>query len=214
MEEQVENEAKRDTVYAPPQQGSTTKLANIISNITNPLFVFLPTTLLIVIHTAPDIRSALLWWVVMVVGISLAPLLFIWQGVRRGRYSDHHVSQREQRLVPLLFGLMCVLIVFGLLLLLHVSRPLIAVLVALILVCCISIAVTQYWKISLHLVGMAGAVTSLGVIVGPLFYWLAPLVVLVGWARWQVRAHSVLQAVAGTLLAVFVTVVVCQLFGV
>lgn len=212
MEEQVED--KKVFTHSASQEGTATRLAHIISNISNPLFVFLPTTLLIVINTTSNIWSALLWWAVMVVGISFAPLLFIWQGVRRGRYSDHHISRREQRLVPLLFGLACVIIVFILLLFLHASRPLIAVLVALILVCCISIVVTQYWKISLHLVGMAGAVTALGVIVGPLFYCLAPLVVLVGWARWQVHAHSVLQAIAGTILAVSVTLIVCKLFGV
>lgn len=212
MKEQVDEQ--EIFAHSLDQQGIATKAALFISSITNPLLVFLPTTLLIVLHTAPNVESALLWWAVMVIGVSLAPLLFIRQGVRSGRYSDHHISKREQRLIPLLFGLACVLIVFVLLLLLHVSRPLIAVLVALILVVCITIVVTQYWKISLHLVGMAGAVTALGLMVDPLFYWCAPLVLLVGWARWQVHAHSVLQAIAGTILAVSVTLIVCKLFGV
>ncbi|GCE09536.1 hypothetical protein KDAU_68650 [Dictyobacter aurantiacus] len=49
---------------------------------------------------------------------------------------------------------------------------------------------------------------------GPRLLALSPLVFLVGWARWQVRAHTVLQAIAGTCLAIVVTVVTFQLFGI
>jgi membrane-associated phospholipid phosphatase len=59
---------------------------------------------------------------------------------------------------------------------------------------------------------MAGAVIVLGLVVGPLFYLLSPLVLLVGWARWQVRAHTPLQAFAGTALAIGVTVAIFELF--
>jgi membrane-associated phospholipid phosphatase len=41
---------------------------------------------------------------------------------------------------------------------------------------------------------------------------LAPLVPLVGWARWQVRAHTVAQAVVGALIAVAVTLGTFWLF--
>jgi hypothetical protein len=69
-------------------------VATSISAVTNPLFVAIPTLGIIAIHTAPDPLQGLFWWGVTVVGISLAPLLFIARGVRAGRYSDHHVSVR------------------------------------------------------------------------------------------------------------------------
>ncbi len=43
---------------------------------------------------------------------------------------------------------------------------------------------------------------------------LAPLVPLVGWARWQLRAHTVAQAVAATMLAIVITLGTFWLFGV
>jgi hypothetical protein len=61
---------------------------------------------------------------------------------------------------------------------------------------------------------MAGAVTVLVLLFGPLFLLLSPLVVLVGWARWKVRSHTLLQALAGTALAVSVTVTLFWMFGV
>lgn len=189
-------------------------LAHIISEVSNPLFVALPTFLVIALVTAPDVPHALLWWAVAILGISIAPFLFILRGVRRGRYSDHHVSVREQRFIPLLFGLGSMVASFVLLYYLSVSRVLIATVTAVIVACGISLLITRYWKISLHLVGMAGAVTVFVLLFGPRFLLLSPLVALVGWARWQVQAHTALQACVGASLAIGVTVAIFRLFGV
>lgn len=197
----------------PSSQGLWGWLAHIISEISNPLLVALPTFLIIALSSAPDVSHALLWWMVAVLGVSIAPLLFVWRGVRKGHYSDHHVSKREQRFIPLLFGLGCMAAAFILLYFLGTSRVLIATVTAVIVACGISLLITRHWKISLHLVGMAGAVTVFTLMFGPRLLLLSPLVALVAWARWQVRAHTVLQALAGTALAVSVTVAVFWLFG-
>ncbi len=181
------------------------RLAQILSELFNPLVVALPTFLGIALVTAPDLLHALLWWVVTVLGVSIAPTLFVLRGVRSGRYTDHHVSVREQRLVPLLFGAACVVIAFILLLALHASRPLIATMTAVIVVVLLATLITRFWKISLHLVGIAGAVTAYTLLFGPLFLFLSPLALLAGWARWRVGAHTPWQAVAGVALAVSLT---------
>jgi hypothetical protein len=190
------------------------RLAHIISEVSNPLFVALPTFLVIALVSAPDVPHALLWWVVAIIGISIAPFLFILRGVRQGHYSDHHVSVREQRFIPLLFGLGCMAASFILLYYFHASQVLIATVTAVIVACSISLLITRYWKISLHLVGMAGAVTVFALLFGPRFLVLSPLVVLVGWARWQVQAHTALQACVGASLAIGVTVAIFWLFRV
>ena len=194
--------------------GSDLRLARAISEVANPIFVAPPIFFAIALHTAPDILHALLWWVITVVGISAAPLVFILCGVRLGHYSDHHVSIREQRIVPLLFTIGCVILVFILLITLHASRPLIATVTAVLAACTIAAVITRYWKISFHLVGVAGAVTIFWLVFGSLAAVLVPMVVLVAWARWRVGAHTPLQALAGTVLAVSVTVGTCWLFGI
>jgi membrane-associated phospholipid phosphatase len=189
-------------------------LAHVISEISNPLFIALPTFFVIALMTAPNLLHAILWWIIAVLGISVAPFLFIMQGVRKGKLTDHHVSKREQRLVPLVFGLVCMVLSFVFLYLFRASPVLIATVVAVIVACVISLIVTKYWKISLHLVGMAGAVTVFVILFGPRLLVLSPLVLLIGWARWQVRAHTIYQAIAGTILAVVVTVATFFLFGI
>jgi membrane-associated phospholipid phosphatase len=133
-------------------------------------------------------------------------------GVRRGTFTDQHLSLREQRILPLVFGLVCAAAVFVVLFLLHASLALIATLSAIFLGGIITLLITRHWKISMHLVGMAGSATVLSLVYGPIFLLLAPLVLLVGWARWRVGAHTPLQAVAGVALAVGVTLVIFFLF--
>jgi hypothetical protein len=190
------------------------RLAHLISEVANPLYVALPTFAVIALVSAPGILTALLWWVVAVVGISVAPLLFVLHGVRRGHYSDHHVSIRKQRFIPLLFGLGTMVGAFALLLILHASRVLIATVAAVIVALIIATVITRFWKISLHLVGMTGAVTVCVLLFGPFFLFLSPLVLIVAWARYQVGAHTLLQALAGAALAVSVTVTIFLVFGV
>jgi membrane-associated phospholipid phosphatase len=190
------------------------RLAHGISEVTNPLFVACPTLFAVAVAHAPDLLHAILWWFIAVGGIAVAPFLFVLHGVKRGHYSDHHVSRREQRLIPLLFGLGSIGIAFLLLLFLHTSPLLMATVTAVIVVLLIATVITRFWKISLHLVGMAGAVTVCVVVFGPRFLLLAPLVVLVAWARWKVGAHTPLQAVAGLVLAIGVTLLLFWVWGV
>lgn len=191
-----------------------TRLAQIVSEISNPLFVALPTFGVLALHTAPDPARALLWWIVTTLGITAAPLIFIAQGVRRQRYANRHLPVREERFVPLLFGLACACLAFALLLLLHASSTLLATIVAALVTGAIAGLITRYWKISFHLIGIAGAVTVFVLVFGALSYLLVPLVMLVGWARWEVRAHTFLQALMGAALAVAVTVAIFRLLGV
>lgn len=65
-----------------------------------------------------------------------------------------------------------------------------------------------------EIVGMAGMVTAFVFLLGPYSLVLSPLVLLVGWARWKVHAHTIAQAVAGTFLAVVVTTGIFFLFRV
>jgi hypothetical protein len=203
-----------ETAPVGTEQFTTHRVATAVSSITNPLFVAIPTFLVIALSTAPNPLQGLLWWGITVLGFSLAPLLFIAKGVRSGRYSDHHVSERSQRLIPLLFGIGCVIVVFLILLSLHTSSALVATVTASLITAVIATVVTRFWtKISFHLIGIAGTATVFTFLFGIGAVPLYPLVFLVAWARWRVQAHTVFQACAGTVLAVVVTLVVFWLFG-
>jgi hypothetical protein len=191
------------------------RVAQAISRVTNPLFLVPPVFLFVAVKTAPDLLHALLWWAMICLGLSAAPILFIRDGVRRGHYDDVHVSVRSQRTIPLLFGLACMALVFLLLVVLHATPALIATVTAALLSLVIATAITHYgkWKISLHLVGISGSVTVLCLLASPVFLCLSPLVALVGWARWKVQGHTLAQAFAGAALALLLTVATFKIFG-
>jgi hypothetical protein len=106
-------------------------------------------------------------------------------------------------------------VVFTVLLWLAVPPVLLATVVASLVAVALSLIITQVlrFKISLHMVGSAGALTTCLLLFGPPLLLLTPLVLCIGWARWRVRAHTLLQAGVGTLLAILVTLVVFWLFG-
>jgi hypothetical protein len=90
----MEHTTKTTEQYTPSQE-LWRRTAHRISHIANPLFVAIPTFLLVALRTAPGIGQAFLWWTVIVIGLSVAPFLFVLQGVRRGSLSDSLLSIRE-----------------------------------------------------------------------------------------------------------------------
>jgi hypothetical protein len=190
-------------------------LAERVSQLTNPAFVALPTFLAVALRTAPTRSSGLLWWAVTTVGISAAPLLHVYRGVRAGRYSDQHLSRRHERLIPFVVGLAGAGSALVVLLVSHASRAFLAAVAAVLIGAALAMAITHgaRWKISLHVAGISGAVTVLTLLFGWPALLLAPLVPLVGWARWQLGAHTPAQAISACLISVVVTVVTFGLFG-
>ncbi len=168
------------------------------------------------LRTAPAIPSGLLWWLVTSLGISIAPLLHVYVGVRAGRYRDHHLSLRQERLIPFVVGIVGASSALALLLLSHASRAFLATVTAVVVGAALAMGITHgaRWKISLHVSGIVGAITVLALVFGWPALLLVPLVPLVGWARWRLGAHTPAQAVAAMLISVAVTVAAFWLLGV
>jgi membrane-associated phospholipid phosphatase len=64
----------------------------------------------------------------------------------------------------------------------------------------VALAVTSFWKISIHAAAARGTVACLATLVSPWWLFLAPLVVLTGWARVEVHHHTKEQVVVGALV--------------
>jgi membrane-associated phospholipid phosphatase len=166
------------------------------------------------LSTAATVTEGLGWFAIIGVGL-LVPFGVIWWGVKKGALTDVHVSRRSQRLIPLLVSLVALSGMLAGLLVLSASRPLVATLVAIIVEFALAILITQgaTYKISLHIDSAAGAVTVYCLLVGTVFLALAPLVVLIAWARWKLEAHTPLQSICGAALGVVVTITTFWLFG-
>lgn len=148
---------------------------------------------------APSTRQAVAWGLLAVLFAAVIPMGYVVRGVRQKRWTDHHIREREKRAKPLAFGLASVAVGILALALLGAPRELTALVVAMGVGLATGLLVTLVWKISIHVASAAGTVTILFLVFGPAMLVLASAVAAIGWARVEVRAHTVAQTIAGAL---------------
>ncbi|MEU5425838.1 hypothetical protein AB0H73_09545 [Streptomyces olivoreticuli] len=150
---------------------------------------------------------------------AVIPLAFINFGIRRGRWADRHVGQRQQRLIVMAFILASVATGIALMATLGAPRMMIALIAAMLTTLAALLAVTagtkddgrrQYlgssWrgKISVHAAVASGSVVMLAMCYGLWALLAYGLVALVGWSRIELFDHTRGQVAAGTLLGAVV----------
>jgi membrane-associated phospholipid phosphatase len=164
--------------------------------------VFAPGVLVSVLLLAVGLHAAggpsgLLWGLLAALFASITPMAYILRGVRRGHWTDHHVTVREQRRLPLLVGLASVVVGLGLLIWLKAPRELLALVAAMVAGLGVTVLVTHWWKISVHTAVAAGTVVVLTLVFGPWLLFLWAVVALIAWSRVELRDHTIGQVLGG-----------------
>ncbi len=189
-----------------------TDLARILSTVCNP---FLTSLALFVILAGSRSRSASDFWILLFNSIlftSIAPMLFIFWLYATDRISDLDMSIRTER--ERVFIAFVIFYALGAVDLYIIQAPAImtASMAGFAGSALIVQWITRYWKISTHALGVTAPLVALTVLFGarPLpFYVLIPAV---GWSRVYLRAHTLLQVIAGTALAVVTTLIFFKVF--
>jgi membrane-associated phospholipid phosphatase len=158
---------------------------------------------IVAVHSSGVMRGLALGLVAIFFAAGI-PYGLVLIGVRRGRLTDHHIALRDQR--PRMMAIALVSVVSGLLVLLWLDAPhaLFALVVSMVAGLAVTLAVTSFWKISIHAAVAAGTVASLAILVGPWWLILLPLVVLTSWARVEIRDHTPVQVVVGAIVGAVV----------
>ncbi len=191
-----------------------TDVARIVSTVCNP---FLTSLALFVILAGARSNGATDFWVLLFNSAfftSIAPMLFIFYLYATDRISDLDMSIRAER--ERVFIAFVVFYALGALdlWLIHAPAIMTASMAAYAVSSLIVQWITRYWKISTHALGITAPLIALTVLFGQRpapFYVLIPLV---GWSRVYLRAHTLLQVLAGTLLAFITTLLFFRLFHV
>ena len=182
---------------AAGQGKAGTRLARAVTEVLSPVPLLSAMDLLLGWVGGGRRPAGLLFGVLAVLISILPPYAFVLRGVRRGRFTDHHLGDRRQRLLPICLALLAA--VAGLVALALAGAPRLllfgiettgAGLVA-------GGVITRFWKLSGHTTAAAAVlVVCAGVGHGwPLL--AAPALVLVGWARVRLHDHTVAQVIAG-----------------
>jgi membrane-associated phospholipid phosphatase len=140
------------------------------------------------------------WGGFAAVFVAGVPMAYIARGVAAGRWSDHHVEDRSQRMVPLLVALVSVATCAGLLAAVRAPQELIALVLAMLAGLVIVMIVTRWWKLSIHAAVAGGLLTILVILFGPSALLGLPVLAAVAWSRTVLDAHTWPQVVVGAAL--------------
>jgi len=189
------------------------KLAKLTSNVMNPFLVSLALIFLLSFESTASTAEALKWALILI-AISILPVFaVIIYLAHNDQIEGIFINIRRQRTKIYFLAGICT--IAGCALLIYLGAPLIllaafiAALAAIVIFMCINF----FWKISLHAAFAAASVTVLTILYGSFGAITAMLVPTVGWARMELKHHSLAQVVVGTLLATSIVVVVFHLFG-
>lgn len=143
---------------------------------------------------------------------SIGPMLYIFRLYAIDRISDLDMSVRHER--EAIFSAFAVFYSLGTLVLYlaHAPTVMFAAMLGYTLSTILVQFITRYWKISTHAVGITAPLVALAVLYGrqPLpFFVLIPMVC---WARVYLRAHTLLQVIAGAALGACTTIFFFHLF--
>jgi membrane-associated phospholipid phosphatase len=145
---------------------------------------------------------------------SIGPMLFILWLYATDRIADLDMSQREER--EAVFSAFVIFYLAGTatLWLLHAPAMIIASMAGYAASALIVQLITRYWKISTHALGITAPLIALVYlyVTQPLPFMI--LIPIVCWARVYLKAHTVLQVVAGAALGAASVVVFFHVFGV
>jgi membrane-associated phospholipid phosphatase len=198
----VEDDAPNGAIAGSAPEGSPRRLAaKIVTEAFSPAIIVVLLSLAVAWQsTGYRVGPTLGWGLVVAVFSSVAPMVFIIAGARKGRWDGHHVRNREGRLIPLILCGVFTTAGLAILIIGHAPRDLIALDVAMLGTLIVCLAITQAWKVSIHTAVLGGAVVTVVLLYGAWLSLLALVVVLVGWSRVQLSDHTVAQTIAGGLV--------------
>lgn len=183
-----------------PTAVRTPRLARVVTEVLSPAVVVVVLTVAVAwTATGHRVWPTLLWAVVSALFYSVLPMLFLVRGARRGRWDGHWVRDRENRFVPLLMCVASALVGMVIQALGGAPRDLLALGCAMISTLLVCLAITRWWKISVHAAVAGGALAMVAFLYGPWMLVLTLAVALVCWSRVRLADHTAAQVVAGAL---------------
>jgi hypothetical protein len=175
-------------------------IARILTEVLAPIVLIVALLFAVAIHASPSIGRGLLYGTVTAFFAGGLPYAILMLGIRRGHLGDRHLTERTERPLMMVIGLVSVTV--GLLLTwwLGAPRAVFALVAAMVAGVAVALAVTVFWKISIHAACTAGTVAILVIEFGPWLWVALPLVAAVAWARVTLRDHTTAQVIAGSLV--------------
>ncbi len=155
------------------------------------------------------------WWslaaLLMLTGL---PLAYILVGLRRGWVSDMELTRREERPRFIFVSLTSDFLALGVLWWGGAPGMVWALAAVYAALGITMFTISNFWKISLHMVSVSGFATLLVFVFGPGAFWAFLCLPVVAWARLHRKKHTPAQLVAGAVLGAAITAAVLLMVGI
>ena len=189
------------------------KIAKIISLIEQPPFVCIPVFVSICMALSDNLTTGILCSLVSILFATILPVAIVaYYAKKTGNAEKLDVVKKEDRIIPLIIGVLSYFIGVGLLY--YLSAPNVAT----ILMLCYAVVtaaialITPFWKISIHSCGIIGPSIGLAIAFWPwglLYFLLLPPVV---WSRYVLKKHTPLQLLMGAVVGFTITAILFWIF--
>ena len=192
------------------------KIAETISTITQPPIITIPLFLIICMVLSFEngtfsLSKFLTLELISLVFTSLLPMAIILLWAKRIN-TDRDISNREDRFVPLVVGIVSYFIGVLVSLMLNADNFLTLLLLCYAVNTGVVLLITFRWKISVHTTGISGPIAALILLlgsVGAVFGVIYPIVI---WSRVLLKKHTLAQAICGGVQGFILTVVEMYLY--
>jgi len=193
-----------------------TKIAKTISALTNPPIICIPLFLIICIvlsfeNGAFDFNKFIVLELISLVFASILPMAIILFWAKRLN-TDSDISNREDRYMPLVIGIVSYFIGFLISLAINLDNFLTLLLLCYTVNTGVVLLITSKWKISVHTTGLSGPNAALILLLGPVGAAIGILYPLLIWSRVLLKKHTLAQAICGGAQGYFLTVLEIYLY--
>lgn len=187
------------------------KIASLISAIFHPLI--LPgvafTLLIAPDETLQTDQKILLVFIAVLFSCILIPVYILYLK-RKGAVDSMDVNMREQRMNPLIVGIVSYLIGFFVLSFLHSPNVVQGLMFCYASNTLLVLFITRWWKVSVHATSISGPLIALTYKFGPMILPFYVLVPIVAGSRVILRRHTLGQVIVGALIGLGLTALQLQ----
>lgn len=187
-------------------------LAFTLSAALSPYLVIPIGTTAIVASVALSRREWLIWTLLSVLFSTVVPALYVLVQVWRGKITDIHVMEREQRGGPFLVAIFSSAI--GALVLRRLGADVRVWGIGAVLAAngVVLFWISSYWKISMHVAVLSATILAAAIMIEGISFWgLGWMVPALMWARLTRGRHTLWQGISGCVVATSLTIGVLRL---
>ena len=193
------------------------KIAENISTLTNPPIICIPLFLVICLTLSFtgdgfDISKFITLEIVSLIFASILPMAIILFWAKKLN-TDKDISNRSDRYIPLIVGIVSYFIGFLICLIFNLDNFLTCLLLCYSVNTGVVLLITTKWKISVHTTGLSGPNGALILLLGPFGALIGILYPIIIWSRVLLEKHTLAQAIAGGVQGFFLTVIEMYLFS-